>query len=149
MTPAVVTRNKPRATAHVHNHIKIVPIIAQFAHPRRCHSRPEFERTDDEYPTRSKRKARVTKGMDRRSVASRTVGDRRSNRGCEERSRVVSVSTAEVEWTFCGNVKRRRPVISASARGTSEKRRKLERRRQWHIRDEALMQRLTPKFHPK
>ena len=97
MTLAVVTRNKPRATAHVQNHIKIVPLIAQFAHPRICHSTPELESARDVYPTRSKRKTSVTKGMDKRRVASKTAGDRRSNSGCEERSRVVSVSTAEVE----------------------------------------------------
>lgn len=149
ITPAVVTRNKPRATAQVHNHIESDPPIAQFAHPRRCHSRPEFGSADDVYPTRSKRKARVTKGMDKRRAASKTVGERRSSRGCEERIWVVSVSTAEVVWIFCGNVKRRRPVISASARGTSEKRRKLKARSVARSRNEALNQMLTPKFHPK
>jgi hypothetical protein len=39
---------------------------------------------------------------------------------------VVRVSTEDVEWIFCGSDKRRRPVKSASARGISEKRRKLE-----------------------
>jgi hypothetical protein len=79
MTPAVVTRKIPRATAHVQNHIKMVRAIAQFAHPRRCHSRPEAGL--EKYPTRSKRKVSVKKGIDKRRATSRTEGERRSKRG--------------------------------------------------------------------
>jgi hypothetical protein len=68
----------------------------------------------------------VKKGMDRRSAASKTVGDKMSRSGCEESNWVVSVRIKDVEWTFCGNDKRRRPVINASASGISAKRRKLE-----------------------
>ena len=64
--------------------------------------------------------------MDTRRAASRTVGDRRSKRGCEESSWVVSVSNTDVEWIFCGSVKRRRAVKKASASGISAKRRKLQ-----------------------
>jgi hypothetical protein len=79
MTPAVVTRNIPRATAHVQNHMVMVRVIAQFAHPLRCHSRPEAG--CETYPTRSKRKVSVKKGIDNRRATSRTEGERRSKRG--------------------------------------------------------------------
>jgi hypothetical protein len=39
---------------------------------------------------------------------------------------VVSVRIDDIEWIFCGSVKRRRPVMSASVSGISAKRRKLE-----------------------
>jgi hypothetical protein len=39
---------------------------------------------------------------------------------------VVSVRIEDVEWIFCGSVKRRLPVISANVSGISAKRRKLE-----------------------
>lgn len=123
ITAAVVTRNVPRATAHVQNHNRIVAAIAQLAHPCKCHSNPELGR--EAYPTRSKRKVSVTKGMDTRRAASRTVGDKSSKRGCDDSSWVVSVRVNEVECIFCGNVKRRRPVMSASTNGISAKRRKL------------------------
>jgi hypothetical protein len=63
--------------------------------------------------------------MDTRRAASRTVGDKSSKRGCDESSWVVSVRVNDVEWIFCGNDKRRRPVMSASANGIIAKRRKL------------------------
>ena len=64
--------------------------------------------------------------MDTRSAASKTVGDKMSRSGCEESNWVVRVRIKDVEWTFCGNAKRRRPVMNASASGMSAKRRKLE-----------------------
>ena len=42
MTAAAVTRNTPRATAHVQSQNEIVTAIAQLAHPRKCHSSPEL-----------------------------------------------------------------------------------------------------------
>jgi len=39
---------------------------------------------------------------------------------------VASVRVDDVEWIFCGNAKRRRPVMSASANGISAKRRRLD-----------------------
>ena len=83
------------------------------------------------YPTRSKRNVSVKNGIDKRRATSRTEGERRSKRGCEESRWVVSVRTEDVEWIFCGSDKRRRPVKSASARGIRAKRRKLEKKDGW------------------
>jgi hypothetical protein len=107
----------------------MVRVIAQFAHPLRCHSIPELGRL--RYPTRSKRNVSVKNGIDKRRATSRTEGERRSKRGCEESRWVVSVRTEDVEWIFCGSDKRRRPVKSASARGIRAKRRKLEKKDGW------------------
>ena len=48
---------------------------------------------------RSRRKIRVRKGIDARTVIKRMVGERASRKGLAMRSSVVSASVAEVVWT--------------------------------------------------
>lgn len=100
MTLDVVILRIPRATPHVHSQIATVPTIAQFAHPWTCHSHaglPLYGCAGD--PMRSRRKIRVRKGIDARTVIKRMVGERASRKGLAMRSSVVSASVAEVVWT--------------------------------------------------
>lgn len=136
MTPAQVTRNRPLATPHVQSHTTSVPIIAQCAHPRTCHSRPRSPREGEEYPISRRRKASVINGTEAKSVASNTAGDNARRNGLRTRRRVVSVKSEEAVCISRGNVTSRRAVKIDSTSGTNENKRKLASKNQqifrWH-----------------
>ena len=96
MTPAHVIRSSPLATPHVHSHIITVPAMAQFAQLLTCHSNPDGSpKGFEKYPMRSKRNAKVRKGIDASSIASRTAGERPRRKGLAARIDVVRLRSED------------------------------------------------------
>jgi hypothetical protein len=126
MTLEAVILKIPRATPHVQSHTTTVPAIAQFAQPCTCPSHAWLPLDGSTtYPMSSKRKMRVRKGIEVRSVTRSMAGESARRKGLAINSSVVSVRVAEVVWTCRGRSTSRRAVSKDRTSGIIENRRSL------------------------